>query len=224
MTVPPRDLRTARRQEVQMHLDGVFLQGEITYPDQEPRGLILFAHGSGSSRFSPRNQYVAYELHEAGFATCLFDLLSLEEEEADQTSGRYRFDTPMLARRLTEVTDWISRERADLPVGYFGASTGAAAALISASERPDRVRAVVSRGGRPDMATHALHHVRTPVLLLVGGRDEVVIELNRKAYEQLPPETPKELVIIPGAGHLFEEPGMLSKVSQFSARWFEQYL
>jgi putative phosphoribosyl transferase len=205
----------------------VWLQGELTIPTQA-KGLVLFAHGSGSSRFSSRNQFVAGELNAAGFGTCLFDLLSLQEEREDQATGQYRFDIPMLAQRLVGVTDWLVEHLAklDQPLnfGYFGASTGAAAALIAAAERPQLVKAVVSRGGRPDMASHILGKVQAPTLLLVGGLDDVVIELNRLAYRQLSNLIPKEMMIISGATHLFEEPGKLAAVAQAATVWFEQYL
>lgn len=220
----------ASNREIAIRIDNVWLQGNLSVP-KIVQGMVLFAHGSGSSRLSPRNQYVAYELNEAGFATCLFDLLSLEEEQADDTHGRFRFDIPMLAQRLVGVTDWVMQTLSEglnttspLPIGYFGASTGAAAALIAAAERSDTVRAVVSRGGRPDLASHALNRVQAPSLLLVGELDEVVIELNRAAFNRMPPETPKELVIIPGAGHLFEEPGKLAQVAQYASQWFDRWL
>jgi putative phosphoribosyl transferase len=214
------------KREIDIRLGSLHLRGELAIPGLV-KGLVLFAHGSGSSRFSPRNQYVAYELNKAEMATCLFDLLSLEEEEEDQINNRYRFDIPMLAQRLVQVTDWIQDhliEATALPIGYFGASTGAAAALLAASERPNDVKAVVSRGGRPDMATHALPRVQAATLLLVGALDEIVLSLNRKAFQQLPVGTPKELVVIPEATHLFEEPGRLEQVAQYAAQWFEKYL
>lgn len=216
----------AGARQVEIQIGKVWLQGELIIP-AKPKGIVLFAHGSGSSRFSPRNQFVATELNKASLATCLFDLLSLEEEREDQFNARYRFDIALLAERLVAVTDWLESHQQsvrELPMGYFGASTGAAAALIAASQRPALVKAVVSRGGRPDMAVHALSKVQASTLLLVGGLDDVVLELNRKAYRQLPDDTCKELVIIDGAGHLFEEPGKLSQVAQFAAQWFEKYL
>jgi putative phosphoribosyl transferase len=213
--------------QIEIPLRNVWLQGELTLPAQA-KGMVLFAHGSGSSRFSSRNQFVATELQAAGLGTCLFDLLSLEEEREDQISSQYRFDIPLLAHRLMAVTDWLMDHlaQADQPLalGYFGASTGAAAALIAASERPAWVKAVVSRGGRPDMAAHALGKVQAATLLLVGGLDDVVIELNRLAYSRLSKSIPKEMVVIEGAGHLFEESGKLAYVAQAASQWFERYL
>jgi len=220
--LPP--LQQSGSQSVDIPLGRVWLQGELTLP-ATPQGMVLFAHGSGSSRFSARNQFVASALNQAGFATCLFDLLSLDEEQEDQVNSRYRFDIPMLGQRLIVVTDWLEQHLDyPLPIGYFGASTGAAAALLAASERPYLVKAVVSRGGRPDMAMQALHRIQAPTLLLVGGLDSVVLELNRQAFRQLPVDLPKELVVIAGAGHLFEESGKLAQVSQYAAQWFTQYL
>lgn len=213
--------------QIDIPLGNVWLQGELTIPAQA-KGMVLFAHGSGSSRFSSRNQFVAGELNAVGLGTCLFDLLSLEEEREDQLTSQYRFDIPLLAQRLVGVTDWLvehlSKEQQPLALGYFGASTGAAAALIAAAERPALVKAVVSRGGRPDMAAHALSKVQAATLLLVGGLDDVVIELNRRAYSRLSDQIPKELVVIDGAGHLFEELGKLSYVAQAASQWFEKYL
>lgn len=183
------------------------------------RGIVLFAHGSGSSRFSRRNRFVAERLHGAGVATLLFDLLT----ETEDLLYSNRFDIPLLARRLLAATDWVQRERAlrELAIGYFGASTGAAAALRAAAERPG-VRAVVSRGGRPDLAMDELERVRAPTLLIVGGNDDAVIELNREAYKRL--HAPKALEIVPGATHLFEEPGKLEEVARLAAAWFRRYL
>jgi pimeloyl-ACP methyl ester carboxylesterase len=182
-------------------------------------GLVLFAHGSGSSRHSPRNRFVAGTLNRSGIGTLLVDLLTPDEEEADRFSGAHRFDIGLLARRLVAALDWLRAGPADwVPVGVFGASTGAAAALVAAAERPDDVAAVVSRGGRPDLAGPALRRVRAPTLLIVGGRDDVVLELNRQALALLPGKT--ELVVVPGATHLFEEPGALETVSRLAADWF----
>jgi dienelactone hydrolase len=199
------------------------LEGNLTLPER-PRGLVLFAHGSGSSRHSPRNRYVAHLLNEAGLATLLIDLLTPEEEAADRRTGHLRFDIGLLAGRLTAAIDWLDRrpETHHLRTGCFGASTGAAAALVAAAERPDRVGAVVSRGGRPDLGGTALQRVRAPTLLIAGGEDPVVIELNREALEQL--RTEKRLVIVPGAGHLFEEPGALDQVARYAREWFERFL
>jgi putative phosphoribosyl transferase len=186
---------------------------------------VLFAHGSGSSRHSPRNQFVARTIREAGVGTLLFDLLTREEEAVDIQTRHLRFDISMLARRLLSATDWIKREgdTRHLRVGYFGSSTGGGAALVAAAERGEQVGAVVSRGGRPDLAgSDALQLVRSPTLLLVGGLDRQVIEMNEEAYAWLRCE--KELKIIPGASHLFEEPGKLEEVAQLAAEWFEKHL
>ncbi len=186
----------------------------------EPVGLVIFAHGSGSSRFSPRNGFVARELRTAGFATLLFDLLTAEE-----SLDRARvFDITLLAERLLEAVDWARRrpELASLPIGLFGASTGAAAALVAAAEEPEVVRAVVSRGGRPDLAGPALPKVRAPTLLIVGGHDTVVLELNRLARRRM--AAPVELAVVPGAGHLFEEPGALERVVELARDWFRRWL
>jgi len=186
--------------------------------------LVLFAHGSGSSRLSPRNRYVAQSLNASGLATLLVDLLTPDEEAIDRRTGELRFDIEPLAERLIGVTDWSIRypETRPLRIGYFGASTGAAAALIAAAERRGVVAAVVSRGGRPDLAGSALSRVRAPTLLIVGGNDTAVIELNRAAFAQLRAE--KLLVIVPGATHLFEEPGALDEVEREAREWFLRYL
>jgi pimeloyl-ACP methyl ester carboxylesterase len=211
-------------QVVRIRAAGVGLEGDLILPDQA-RGLVLFAHGSGSSRQSPRNQYVAATLHEAGLGTLLLDLLTPEEEQTDVYTRQYRFDIPLLAQRLVGATDWATTDprTAGLPLGYFGASTGAAAALLAAVERPEVVRAVVSRGGRPDLAgPDALAQVYLPTLLLVGGNDAPVITLNREAYDLLP--NGKEMKIIPRATHLFEEPGTLEEVAHQAQAWFGKYL
>ena len=186
----------------------VTLDGDLA-SDETTSGVVAFAHGSGSSRHSPRNQHVAATLHEAGLGTLLFDLLTSDEEQVDARTRHLRFDIGLLAQRLTGAVDWLTArdDTAPLPLGLFGASTGAAAALVTAAERPDRVRAVVSRGGRPDLAADALGRVRAPTLLIVGGNDLQVLELNRHALAVLRCE--KHLVIVPGASHLFEEPGAL---------------
>jgi dienelactone hydrolase len=192
-------------------------------PDRAP-GVVLFAHGSGSSRHSPRNQRVAAFLNDAGFATLLMDLLTMEEERVDLVTAEWRFDIPLLGERLVAATDWLTAqpETATLPLGSFGASTGAAGALIAAAERPEVMRAVVSRGGRPDLAGDALERVRAPTLLIVGELDVPVIGMNRDAMARMRAET--ELVIVPGATHLFEEPGALDEVSRRAAAWFERSL
>jgi putative phosphoribosyl transferase len=200
----------------------VGLEGDLTLPPGAI-GVVLFAHGSGSSRHSPRNRYVAHLLNEASLGTLLLDLLTTQEEAVDRRTGHLRFDINLLAERLMAATDWLQREpdTGRLPFGYFGASTGAAAALVAAAERPRAVRAVVSRGGRPDLAGPALPRVQAPTLLIVGGEDVQVIELNRQALAQLRVEA--RLVIIPGATHLFEEPGALDQVAAYARAWFERH-
>jgi dienelactone hydrolase len=197
---------------------GVRLEGTLVEPDGA-RGIVLFAHGTGSSRFSPRNRFVAQELNAAGLATLLIDLLTAEEENAERATGHLRFDIGLLAERLLAATDG---EQSGLPLGYFGASTGAAAALVAAAGRPERARAVVSRGGRPDLAGETLARVRAATLLIVGGADRQVLELNRQAMEQLCPGT--ELEIVPGATHLFEERGALERVADLAREWLTRYL
>lgn len=201
----------------------VRLEGELNVP-AGARGLVLFAHGSGSSRHSPRNQYVARLLREAGQATLLFDLLTPEEESEDIRTRRLRFDIGLLARRLADATRWAQAqpETAGLRVGYFGASTGGGAALVAAAELGAAVDAVVSRGGRPDLAGEALPRVNSPTLLIVGEWDDLVLALNRKALDCLNCE--KELEIVPRASHLFEEAGALDKVAKLAAAWFKKYL
>ena len=198
---------------------GVALEADITVP-AAARGLVLFAHGSGSSRHSPRNRYVAEQLQAGGLATVLVDLLTSEEEQVDARTAKLRFDITLLSVRLAAIVDWLDgQERtADLGVGLFGASTGAAAALVAAAARPGRVRAVVSRGGRPELTGEFLRLVYQPTLLLVGERDPQVIELNRVAGRLIPGET--RIEIVPGAGHLFEEPGALEEVARLARDWF----
>jgi putative phosphoribosyl transferase len=199
------------------------LEGNLIRPE-EVGGVVLFAHGSGSSRHSPRNRHVAQMLNEANLATLLIDLLTPEEEMTDLRTARLRFDIDLLAERLVVATDWLTHypDTRDLQVGYFGASTGAAAALVAAAERPEVVGAVVSRGGRPDLAGPALPRVQAPTLLIVGGHDLHVVGLNRTAFEQLHCE--KELVIVAGATHLFEEAGTLDEVARLAREWFERHL
>jgi pimeloyl-ACP methyl ester carboxylesterase len=203
--------------------DGVALNGDLSVP-LDARGLIVFAHGSGSSRHSGRNRAVAEALQRGQFATLLMDLLTEAEEAVDVVTAEFRFDIPLLAGRVVAAIDWAKAhpQLASLPIGLFGASTGAAAALIAAAQRPEEVGAVVSRGGRPDLAGRALRKVKAPTLLIVGGRDDVVIELNRQAFALL--GGAKRLEIVPGATHLFEESGALEKVSQLALAWFAQYL
>lgn len=209
--------------EVLMPIEMVNLIGELRLPENTT-GVVLFAHGSGSSRHSPRNQFVAQKILDAGVGTLLFDLLTKEEEDVDMRTRHLRFDIKLLAHRLLGATKWIRKmaETKDLKIGFFGASTGAAAALITAAQLGTDVGAVVSRGGRPDLAGESLARVTSPTLLLVGGKDEVVLQLNEEAFEKL--HCQKELVIIPGASHLFEEPGTLEDVAQTAAHWFQHYL
>jgi putative phosphoribosyl transferase len=209
--------------EVRIALPRVALQGNLTLaPDH--LGLIVFAHGSGSSRFSPRNKAVARALNEAHFGTLLFDLLTPQEARTDERTHALRFDIDLLANRLIGVTDWLGEQAvtAGIPIGYFGASTGGAAALVAAAARPGRVVAVVSRGGRPDLAGAALARVKTPTLLIVGGNDDVVIGMNEEARAAMKCEVTLE--IIPGADHLFSDPGQLEHVAEISARWLHQQL
>ncbi len=206
--------------EVLIDICGATLEGTLALP-RGALGLVLFAHGSGSSRHSPRNRFVAQTLQSQGVATLLFDLLTREEESVDQQTGELRFDIPFLAQRLAAATRWVLKipETRDLNVGYFGASTGAAAALLAAAEFPDLIAAVVSRGGRPDLAADALGSVRAPTLLIVGGHDEPVITFNRRALADLGCSD-KKLLVVPGATHLFEEPGALEEVARVAAAWF----
>jgi putative phosphoribosyl transferase len=198
------------------------LVGDLAEPEHAA-GIVLFAHGSGSSRHSPRNQFVAETLNRRGLGTLLIDLLTAEEEGDDLRTREHRFDIDLLARRLIAAVDWLRAGPAgSLSVGLFGASTGAAAALVAAAERPEDVAAVVSRGGRPDLAGSMLTRVRAPTLLIVGGADPVVIELNRRALALLPAE--KRLVLVPEASHLFEEPGALEQVATLAAEWFSRFL
>jgi len=201
----------------------VTLEGNLSLPERA-RGIVLFAHGSGSSRHSPRNRYVAQVLNEAKLATLLVDLLTPDEEAVDLRTAHLRFDIGLLAGRLVGVTDWLTQypDTRALRIGYFGASTGAAAALVAAAQHPDAVGAIVSRGGRPDLAGPALARVRAPTLLIVGGNDFEVVELNRRALARLRCE--KQLEIVPGATHLFEEPGALEEVARLAREWFERYL
>jgi len=199
------------------------LAGELMIPN-DARGLVLFAHGSGSSRFSRRNQYVARVLERSGLATLLIDLLTPDEEKLDRRTAHLRFDIPLLAKRLAAIVDWLKRQAhtAALPIGLFGASTGGGAALKAAAERPADIAAIVSRGGRPDLAGGVLPDVKAPTLLIVGGEDTRVIAMNRDAMPRMRGEV--SLEIIPGATHLFEEPGTLERVAQLAANWFMQHV
>jgi putative phosphoribosyl transferase len=219
----PSHTATARSRIEQIPSGQILLEGELLVPESAT-GVVLFAHGSGSSRHSPRNQFVARTSREAGVGTLLFDLLTQEEEAVDTRTRRLRFDIGLLAERLVDATKWISQgsDTSHLRVGYFGSSTGAGAALVAAAAVGEEIGAVVSRGGRPDLAGDALPKVNSPTLLIVGDLDTPVIRMNEDAYRQLRCE--KELKIIPGATHLFEEPGTLEEVAHLAAGWFQRHL
>jgi pimeloyl-ACP methyl ester carboxylesterase len=208
---------------VEIRSGSAVIEGDLQQP-ANAAGIVIFAHGSGSSRFSGRNGAVAGVLESAGFATLLLDLLTRAEERVDEITREHRFDIPLLGRRVVDATDWLDTrpDLRTLPVAYFGASTGAAAALIAAAERPSKTRAVISRGGRPDLAGDALPRVQAPTLLIVGGDDVPVIEMNRDAMRQLRARV--KLEIVPGATHLFEEPGTLEEVSRLATDWCRTYL
>jgi putative phosphoribosyl transferase len=209
--------------EVAVSVGDAVLEGDLVVAEHAS-GIVVFAHGSGSSRHSPRNRRVAAALNEAGLGTLLVDLLTPAEDEVDRLTGQHRFDIDLLGGRLIATIDWLCRgPTASLRVGLFGASTGAAAALVAAAARPDEVFAVVSRGGRPDLAGAALRHVKAPTLLIVGGADFQVLELNRRAFDLLG-AAEKRLEVVPGATHLFEEPGALERVATLAAAWFVRYL
>ena len=210
---------------IRIQSTGVPLEGILSAPEGA-NGLVIFVHGSGSSRHSPRNQYVAQTLQEGGLATLLFDLLTASEEEIDLQTRHLRFDIGLLARRTSGVIEWLARQSHDYvsKIGLFGSSTGAAAALIAAAELPDKVHAVVSRGGRPDLAGPALPNVQAPTLLIVGGNDEAVIQLNEQALSQMPADENKKLMIVPGASHLFHEPGTLEHAARMARDWFQTHL
>jgi len=212
---------TVEEQLVSIPADGVRIQGFFQAP-AKAAGVVVFAHGSGSGRRSPRNQFVAGVLRAAGLGTLLIDLLTEEEEDAERYTAHLRFDIDLLAERLIAATDWLRGHMDDLAIGYFGASTGAGAALVAAGVDP-RIGAVVSRGGRPDLAEAALERVQAPTLLIVGGNDPVVLELNRDALERLAAHD-KRLVVVPGATHLFEEPGALEEVADLASAWFSSHL
>lgn len=209
----------AQQQDIQVVTPDASLPGVLTVPEGS-KGLVVFAHGSGSSRHSPRNQSVAETLNDGGLATLLFDLLTAEEHQVDAKTRAHRFDMDLLNRRLTGAVDFLQQEPhlAELSLGLFGASTGAAAALMTAAARPEAISAVVSRGGRPDLAGEALARVRAPTLLIVGGNDPQVIDLNKQAAESL--TSPKQLEIVSGATHLFEEAGKLEEVARLALQWF----
>jgi pimeloyl-ACP methyl ester carboxylesterase len=215
--------RPVQSSEVTITAGEVTLHGDLIIPE-ESCGLVVFVHGSGSSRFSSRNRYVAGVLNDGGLATLLFDLLTAEEHEIDQFTREFRFDIAMLSERMIATIDWLGNETLvkGLSIGLFGASTGAAAALNAAAGRPDRIAAVVSRGGRPDLAMQLLPQVRSPTLLIVGGHDLQVVELNRQAESAL--QAPCRMEIVAGATHLFEEPGALEQVAALTRDWFRDYL
>lgn len=212
---------TGETREVEIRTNDATLAGELTIPDSAP-GVVLFAHGSGSSRHSPRNQFVARTIRDAGLGTLLFDLLTPAEETIDTLTRHLRFNIRLLSQRLVNATYWLKGELDQLHVGYFGASTGAAAALVAAAEVGTICGGVVSRGGRPDLAGDVLPLVKAPTLLIVGSLDYPVIELNQHALAQLQCE--KELAIVPGATHLFEEPGTLDQVAHLASNWFQRHL
>jgi putative phosphoribosyl transferase len=209
----------SQAQTMRVPVDGTILNADLAIP-VEAHGMVVFAHGSGSSRHSPRNQFVARVLQQSDFGTLLMDLLTEKEEALDLQSREMRFDIRLLAKRLTATVDWLASQPSfkHLPIGIFGASTGAAAALVTAADRPELVRSVVSRGGRPDLAGDALARVKAPAMLIVGGYDDAVLALNEQAKARMPGET--VLKIVPRATHLFEEPGALAQVADFAAGWF----
>jgi len=211
------------QRQAHIPIDGVTLDGDLSLPDGA-QAVVAFAHGSGSSRFSPRNRYVAGVLQQAGLGTLLLDLLTPDEEQVDARTGHLRFDIGLLATRLVGATNWLGeqQEMRVLKVGYFGASTGGGAALVAAAERPEAIGAVVSRGGRPDLAGPALPRVTAPTLLIVGGLDAPVIALNKQAMQEMRAHT--ELAVVAGATHLFEEPGALDEVARLARDWFLKYL
>lgn len=216
------DMTKAQISQVTIPMGNADLKGELIVP-ADAAGLVIFAHGSGSGRLSPRNQSVARALQEDGLGTLLFDLLTEQEERSDERTGHLRFDIPLLAERLAGATKWAGTQEhlRRLAIGYFGASTGAAAALVAAAKLGEKINAVVSRGGRPDLAGNVLPQVKSPTLLIVGSNDSPVVEMNESASELLRCE--KALVIVPGASHLFEEPGALARVSRLASDWFRKH-
>ncbi len=216
-------MATAVEQPVTLPVDGGAIEGNLLIPTSAA-GIVVFAHGSGSSRHSPRNRFVAESLHSRNLGTFLIDLLTREEERIDDRTRHLRFDIDLLAGRLRDTADWLAAhpQTRDYPIGYFGASTGAAAALVAAAQGAQQVAAIVSRGGRPDLAGPAIERVSTPTLLIVGGADQAVIEFNRQAYARLRVE--KRIEIVPGATHLFEEPGALEQVARLAGDWFAGHM
>ena len=222
---PTAKIRQGENRFVLVQAGPVNLEGNL-YLAAEAQAAVVFVHGSGSSRLSPRNQYVAQSFQKAGMVTLLFDLLTPEEEEVDMHTRHLRFDISLLARRTIGAVDWLNQqaETRGLKLGFFGASTGAAAALIAATERPKAIGAVVSRGGRPDLASAVLPHVKAPVLYITGQLDHAIFELTKQALSQMNPEAKAELQIVPGATHLFEEPGAMETVSRLATGWFQKHL
>ncbi|MHB8102311.1 MAG: dienelactone hydrolase family protein [Methanosarcina sp.] len=216
--------KSKNNSEIRIPINSITLEGNLIIPEGA-KGIVVFAHGSGSSRHSSRNQYVARELQKEGLGTLLFDLLTADEERIDMVTAHLRFDIDLLANRLVDVTNWllINPDTEGLNIGYFGASTGAAAALIAAKEHSNSVKAVVSRGGRPDLAEKALPGVKAPTLFIVGGEDFQVIDMNQWAFDRLTVKE-KQLKIVPGATHLFEEAGTLEEVAYLAGEWFKRYL
>jgi len=216
--------KSKNNSEIRIPINSITLEGNLIIPEGA-MGIVVFAHGSGSSRLSSRNQYVARELQKEGLGTLLFDLLTADEERIDMVTAHLRFDIDLLANRLVDVTNWLlnNPDTKNLNIGYFGASTGAAAALIAAKEHSNSIKAVVSRGGRPDLAEKALPGVKAPTLFIVGGEDFQVIDMNQWAFDRLTVKE-KQLKIVPGATHLFEEPGTLEEVAYLAGEWFKRYL
>ncbi|MGA9188409.1 MAG: dienelactone hydrolase family protein [Methanosarcina sp.] len=216
--------KSKNNSEIRIPINSITLEGNLIIPEGT-KGIVVFAHGSGSSRHSSRNQYVARELQKEGLGTLLFDLLTADEERIDMVTAHLRFDIDLLANRLVDVTNWLlnNPDTENLNIGYFGASTGAAAALIAAKKHSNSVKAVVSRGGRPDLAEKALPDIKAPTLLIVGGDDFQVIDMNQWAFDRLTVKE-KQLKIVPGATHLFEEPGTLEQVAYLAGEWFKKYL
>lgn len=216
-------MRLSPNHEVMIESPEVALRAVLAIP-KNARSIVLFAHGAGSGRHSLRNQYIAQKLQDAGFATLLMDLLTEDEERIDAYTARLRFDIPLLAGRLESTTGWLlsQEQMKDLDIGYFGVDTGAAAALVAAIQRPEAIRAIVSRGGKPDLAFNVLPEVKPPVQFLVGAKDQIVLEINKEAAKRL--TTEHNLVIVPGASHFFEEPGKLDMVARRTERWFARYM
>lgn len=216
---------TYDRRMIQIPSGPVFLEGSLSLPDQA-RGMVIFVHGSGSSRSSPRNRFVADLLNEGGLATLLFDLLTPEEQEQDSRTSQFRFDVELATRRTIDTAHWLAEQPdgRSFKIGLFGSSTGAAAALNAAASQPELIRAIVSRSGRPDLASAALPEIHSPTLLIVGEQDQTVLDNSRIAIRRMNPWVKKELVVIPNASHLFEEPGALEQAGRLALNWFDRYL